>query len=174
MGAIAVPDPNILAVSFSSSSPSFLFLLFLHKSRLKRVYSDQFLQGARDHSCDILTKNVAAFGSSPKNLPEAELESNGLGISLVVVISRQSNTDSAMWLLITFVLVYDAEEQVRQNEIHTLQSEEKKSTRKCNVAVKACDEGEEETKVRPAVAYRQGCPPGFPSVLSASCLCPIM
>lgn len=77
---------------------------------------------------------MAALGSSPKNLPEAELKSNGLGISLVVGISRQSNIDSAMWLLITFVLVYDAEEQARQKEIHTLQSEEKKSIRKCNIA----------------------------------------
>lgn len=47
MGAIAVPDPNILAVSSSSSS---FLCLFLHKSRLKRVYSDQHLQVAGDRS----------------------------------------------------------------------------------------------------------------------------
>lgn len=80
---------------------------------------------AGDHPCDILAKYVAAFGYSLKNLPEAELKRNEL-ISLVVVISRQSNIDSAVWLLITFVLVYNAEEQARQNEIQILQSEEKK------------------------------------------------
>lgn len=53
----------------------------------------------------FLAKNVAAFCSGPKNLPEAELKSNGL-ISLVEEIPRQSNIDSVIWLLITFMLVY--------------------------------------------------------------------
>ena len=32
----------------------------------------------RDHSCDILIKNVAVFCSSSKSLPEAKVESFGL------------------------------------------------------------------------------------------------
>jgi hypothetical protein len=31
-----------------------------------------------DHSCDILSKNMAAFCPCPKNLPEAKLKSFGL------------------------------------------------------------------------------------------------
>ena len=32
----------------------------------------------RDHSCDILLKNVAAFCPCPKNLPEANLKNFGM------------------------------------------------------------------------------------------------
>lgn len=86
-----------------------------------------------------MAENVAAFCSSPKNLPKAELKSNGL-ISSVQEISRQSNIGSATWLLITSMPINNAKEQAMQKEIQKLQSEEKKSTKKFNIVAKAGDE----------------------------------
>ena len=44
----------------------------------------------RDHSCNILTMNVAAFCPCPKHLPEAKLRKFEL-MSLAEKISRQSS-----------------------------------------------------------------------------------
>lgn len=47
---------------------------------------------ARCHSCDTLAKNLVAFCTCPKNLPECRLKSNEL-ISLVEGMSRQHNVE---------------------------------------------------------------------------------
>lgn len=52
---------------------------------------------------DASTKNLAAFCSHPKNLPEDELKSNGL-ISLEEDVSRQLlHIGSVKWLLVALV-----------------------------------------------------------------------
>ena len=53
----------------------------------------------RDHSCNILVKEVVAFCSSPKSLPEAKVKSFGL-ISSAEEISKQSSIDSVRWILV--------------------------------------------------------------------------
>ena len=53
----------------------------------------------RDHSCDILVKEVAAFCPCTKNLPKAKVESVGL-IPLAKGGSKQPGTDSVMCLLV--------------------------------------------------------------------------
>lgn len=60
----------------------------------------------REHSCDILTKNVAGiFCPCPKNLPEAKLNTIGL-MGLTEEISRYPSISSVMWLLmITFMQI---------------------------------------------------------------------
>jgi hypothetical protein len=69
--------------------------------------------GTRDHSCDILTKNVADICPYPIYLPVAEYKSNGLTF-LVKEISRQPY-HFVIWLfLITLMLVYNGKEQVEQ------------------------------------------------------------
>ena len=54
---------------------------------------------SRDHSCDIMVKEVVAFYPCPKSLPEAKVKSFGL-ISLAEEISKQSSKDSVMWILV--------------------------------------------------------------------------
>ena len=47
-------------------------------------------------SCNILVKNLAAFCSCLKSLPEARMKSFGL-IPLIGEISKQPSIDSVMW-----------------------------------------------------------------------------
>lgn len=49
----------------------------------------------RDHSCDVLAKNVAAFCPFPKNLLEAKLKSFRL-MALTERILRQPSTNSVI------------------------------------------------------------------------------
>ena len=49
----------------------------------------------RNHSCDILVKNVAAFCPCPKSLLEAKVKRFGL-ILLSEKISKQSSIDSVI------------------------------------------------------------------------------
>ena len=44
----------------------------------QEVSEKNIIQWCRDHSCDILSKNVIDFCPCPKNLPEAKLKSFGL------------------------------------------------------------------------------------------------
>lgn len=54
----------------------------------------------------ILVKNVAPFCSCPRSLLEAKL--NSFGLILLTEISRQSNVDSVMWLLVmTLTQIYN-------------------------------------------------------------------
>lgn len=64
----------------------------------------------------ILAKNVTAFCSWPKNLPEANLEKNWL-ISLAEKSPRQPNIDSVVCLsAITVIWVYNEKERVGPNK----------------------------------------------------------
>lgn len=54
---------------------------------------------SRQHSSDILAKNVAAICFCLKSLPEANLKSLGL-ISLLKGIPEQPSIDSVVWLLL--------------------------------------------------------------------------
>lgn len=49
----------------------------------------------RDHSCDILTKNVAHFCPCPENL-QVILKSTGF-ISLAEEVSKEPNIGSVVW-----------------------------------------------------------------------------
>lgn len=70
---------------------------------------------ARDHS-HILAKNITAFCPCLKNLLEAKLKSFGL-ISLTEIL-RQTNIDSATWLLvITLMQACNENEQAVEKEI---------------------------------------------------------
>lgn len=54
-------------------------------------------------------------------------------MALAEEISRQSNIDSVLWLLvITFMQIYNEKEQAEQRKTQNLQFEEKRSTKKCN------------------------------------------
>lgn len=76
----------------------------------------------RHNSWDILAKNVAAFYSCPKNLPQADMESFGL-MSLAEEISIQTHVNSVMWLLmIALTQIYNEKEQASK--------EKKKKTKK--------------------------------------------
>ena len=48
------------------------------KGQFKRFQDNSVSKGTRDHSCDTLAMNVAAFCPCPKNLPEAKLKSSRL------------------------------------------------------------------------------------------------
>jgi hypothetical protein len=60
------------------------------ESWLKRFQRRRILVCARDHSCDILEKNVAAFCPCLKSLPEAKMKRFRL-ILLTKEISKQSS-----------------------------------------------------------------------------------
>lgn len=57
---------------------------------------------------EILVKNVAAFHICSKSLPEDKLKCFGL-MTLAEKISKQTNTDSVMWLVVV---------TLRQMQIH--------------------------------------------------------
>lgn len=78
---------------------------------------DPISNRARDHSCDVLVKNLTGLGLSPENLHEAELKSDGL-IYMVEGFSRQYITFVAFFLLIILMcLSRGKEQQVGQKEI---------------------------------------------------------
>ena len=54
---------------------------------------------SRDHSCDVLVKNVAGFYSCSKNHPKTKLKSLGL-MALAEEILRQLSIDCVKWLLV--------------------------------------------------------------------------
>lgn len=70
----------------------------------------------RDHSCDVLTKNVAAFCPlSKKNLSKTKLKR--FGQMSLVETSKQPSTDCAIWLsVITITQIYNEKEPIMQKE----------------------------------------------------------
>lgn len=54
----------------------------------------------RDHSCDILATNVAAFCLCPKNLPEAKLKSFFLGYYHWQRRYQDTRIGCVSWLLV--------------------------------------------------------------------------
>lgn len=68
----------------------------------------------RDHSWDILAKTPVAFCHC-KNLLEAKLKNKGV-ISLVEEISRLSNVEFMVWLLLTTLLQVYSEKSKGQRE----------------------------------------------------------
>ena len=94
----------------------------------------------RDCSCDILVKNVAAFCSCLKTLPEAKVKRFEL-ILLAEEISEQPSIEySFVWLLVVILMkIYNEEEQ------ENVKFEEKRSTRKQN-GVKSCIQGDKQIK----------------------------
>lgn len=75
---------------------------------------------------------------------------------LVEGISKKSNIDSVIQLLgITLVQVYNGKEQIVQEEIQSIQCEEKKSTGKLNLVAKACGE-KGQIKERPDRHWNTG------------------
>jgi hypothetical protein len=76
---------------------------------------------AKEHSCDILAKNVAVSCPHPKNSSEVQLKSNGL-ISLAEEISRWPNIDSVTCsLAITLVQANNEKEQMGRKEIQNVE-----------------------------------------------------
>jgi hypothetical protein len=70
------------------------------EGQLKRFWRGAILaSGLENHFCDILAKNMDKFCPCPKNLRKAKSKCNGL-TSLMEEISRESNIDSVMWLLL--------------------------------------------------------------------------
>lgn len=67
------------------------------------------------------------------------MKSFGL-ISLAEEITRQPNSNLAVWLLITLLQVYNEKEKAGQKEIQNTQFVEKKIIRKFSVGAKACAE----------------------------------
>lgn len=65
---------------------------------------------ARDHSWDILSRNVAAISPCPEILPETELKGFGLN-SLVEEIPRHSNSDCGTRLLVITLIQIFSEKQ---------------------------------------------------------------
>ena len=55
------------------------------------------------NSCDILSKDMAAFRSYTQKLPKTKLKRIGL-IFFKEKISRQPNTDSVVWLLVIMII----------------------------------------------------------------------
>ena len=70
----------------------------------------------RDHSCDILVKNVAAFCPCMKSLPETKVKRFGL-ILLAEKIPQQPIIDSVMWLLVfKLIKIHNLKEQAEQDK----------------------------------------------------------
>ena len=70
---------------------------------------------ARGLFCDILAKNAAVFCPCPKDMPEADLESNGL-ISKAEKTARQPNIDSVVCsLVVTLTQVYNEKANMEKN-----------------------------------------------------------
>ena len=77
----------------------------------QEVSEKNFSMLPRDHSCEILVINVAAFCPCLKSLPEAKVKSFGL-IPLAEKISKQPRIVFVMWLLVvTLVKIYNEKEQ---------------------------------------------------------------
>lgn len=65
-----------------------LIEIWTMEAQLKRQPKGAISNWARDHSCNIVARGVAAFCPCPKNLLVAKLKNNGLD-SLVEEISKQ-------------------------------------------------------------------------------------
>lgn len=83
----------------------------------------------RDYSYDILTKNVSAFCHYSKSLLENKLKSFIL-IALAGEISEQPNIEAVWQLLdVTFMKIYNEQEEGEKEKSQNVQFEEKCSNR---------------------------------------------
>ena len=85
---------------------------------------------------NITVKNVAAFWPCLKSLPEANVK---FWINFVTEeISKQSNIDTVVWLLVVTLMKVDNEkEQAEQGKLENVKYEEKKKHREW-IGVKTC------------------------------------